>query len=180
MGRVHMPKGTPNETRFWSHVNKGISPDECWTWKGGNLKGYGIFHERLEDGTFKTHRAHRYSFELVNGPIPDGMVVLHSCDHPGCTNPRHLSVGTQKDNLRDSALKGRSYHKWLDDESIYRIKRYKAAGFTQTKIAESLGVHQSTISNIVRGRRHAQEVHYTHNATKKVAHPPAKELARPS
>jgi hypothetical protein len=52
--------------------------------------------------------AHRWSWTLANGPIPDGMVVMHRCDNPPCVNPGHLSLGTQLENIADRVSKGRS------------------------------------------------------------------------
>jgi hypothetical protein len=71
-----------------------------------NDDGYGRVH--IPKG--KPVPAHRFSYELVNGPIPDGLRVLHHCDNPPCVNPVHLFVGTQADNGRDMVAKGR----WRD------------------------------------------------------------------
>lgn len=71
----------------------------CWIWNGSiNNKGYGQLNGKY---------AHRVSYELVKGPIPEGMYLLHSCDVPCCVNPAHLRPGTQKDNMRDAAERGR-------------------------------------------------------------------------
>jgi len=179
MGRSLMPKGASNEDRFWSHIIKASDPEDCWSWRGGNLKGYGIFHVRQEDGSYKTYRAHRYLFELINGPIPNGLEVLHRCDVPGCCNPRHLVLGTHFENMKDAAMKGRSYRKWLDDESVRRAKKYRAAGFSQTAIANVLGVRSSTISNLIRGKSH-KEIRHTNTTTPendKSANHPVESLA---
>ncbi len=82
-------------------------PDACWDWAGSKDKhGYG----RIQRGG--THggivKAHRASYELFIGPIPDGMDVLHECDTPSCANPRHLKAGSHSDNMRDMALRNRS------------------------------------------------------------------------
>jgi len=94
-------KQEPMEVRFWRFVNK---TDECWLWQGAKVGqgGYGNF------GVDKKHHlAHRVSYELANGPIPDGMWVLHRCDNPPCVNPDHLFLGTRSDNMKDAHQKGR-------------------------------------------------------------------------
>lgn len=96
-------KGTIEE-RFWART---IKTETCWLWDGQkNESGYGLF--KLN---WKVVRAHRLAYELTNGPIPGGLVVLHSCDVRACINPAHLSLGTRPDNLRDAQRKGRLvYH----------------------------------------------------------------------
>src|SRR5690348_11100206 len=77
------------------------SNSEFWLWRGGI--------DRLGYGTTKGKhpKAHRLAWELFNGPIPDGMNVLHKCDVRNCVNPDHLFIGTQLDNMRDMVSKGR-------------------------------------------------------------------------
>ena len=78
-------------------------PDGCWLWTGSvNNDGYGQIRH---DG--RTQRVHRLAWEEVNGPIPAGMAVCHSCDVPACCNPAHLFLGTQLDNVTDMRTKGR-------------------------------------------------------------------------
>lgn len=74
----------------------------CWEWTGtfansgyGQLKVFG-----------RMVSAHRYSYELHNGHIPDGMCVLHQCDNKTCINPDHLTLGTHAENLREAAERG--------------------------------------------------------------------------
>lgn len=75
----------------------------CWEWIGcRNKDGYGITYE-----TYKNVSASRVSYKIHNGPIPNGMCVLHHCDNPGCVNPEHLFIGTQQDNVKDMDQKGR-------------------------------------------------------------------------
>jgi hypothetical protein len=80
------------------------SPNQgCWLWSGCvGRDGYG----KLKRGG-KTLRAHRVFYEAHKGPIPEGLLVCHSCDNPLCVNPDHLWVGTQVDNEKDKDQKGR-------------------------------------------------------------------------
>lgn len=77
----------------------------CWGWSGAKCRGYGILSTRRGSPPAK---AHRVSYELFKGPIPDGMLVRHTCDNPECTNPDHLLLGTDADNARDRVARGRS------------------------------------------------------------------------
>lgn len=95
--------------RFWERVDKRGSND-CWNWTGatrGNPKNeYGV----VWNGK-KNIAAHRFSYELVNGPIPKGMFACHKCDNTFCVNPKHIFIGTHTDNMRDKIKKGRDRNK---------------------------------------------------------------------
>lgn len=95
----------PAPERFHRRVEKR-EPDDCWLWLGRKGRaGYGRFQAGGKGSP--QVGAHRYAYELANGPIPPGMFVLHSCDNPPCVNPAHLSVGTPKENTSDMIRKGR-------------------------------------------------------------------------
>lgn len=92
-----------NINRFWSKVSVG-EPDECWLWLNAlSEQGYGQFRV----GKNKV-RAHRAAYEIANGSISDGLIVLHSCDNRACCNPHHLTLGTHQDNMDDKVRKGRA------------------------------------------------------------------------
>lgn len=89
--------------KFWRQVQIA-DDDECWLWQGGtNNSGYG----QMRFGKKGMVMAHRLAYTLVNGPIADQQVLLHACDTPLCVNPRHLSEGSQLENVHDMTAKGR-------------------------------------------------------------------------
>ena len=78
-----------------------IKPSGCWEWLGSRTDcGYG----RLWVFSSKKTLAHRLSYDLLVGDIPESTLVLHHCDNPPCWNPNHLFLGTQKDNMADMFL----------------------------------------------------------------------------
>lgn len=99
----------PLSERLFAKVDKspGIGPNgDCWEWRGYvHPTGYGqIGRGKASEGMVHTHRA---VYELTNGPIPEGLWVLHTCDNRLCCNPAHLWLGTPKQNTQDMIAKGR-------------------------------------------------------------------------
>ena len=138
------------QKRFWAKVNRG-RPDDCWLWtaaRGGN--GYGLFRiGRI------VQPAHRFSWEIHNGPIPEGLFVLHRCDNPLCVNPAHLFLGTQADNMADRNAKGRTSRGEAHGEAKLteaQVREIRASRESQRAIAKRLGVAQTTISDIRKGK----------------------------
>jgi hypothetical protein len=135
-----------------------VSPEDtnnCMLWLSGTSPdGYGKF--KIDVG--KTVRAHRYMWELVNDFIPNGLCVCHHCDNPLCVNPKHLFLGTSKDNTIDKVSKGRGSfgikhgNSKLVDEDIRNIRKLYEDGYTYQKIAKLYGVVKSTIRIIIVGK----------------------------
>lgn len=128
----------------------------CWIWNASKASGgYGQFHTSKHDGR-KWYRAHRFSYEAYKGEIPEGMVVMHSCDNPACVNPDHLSVGTQADNMADRDAKGRgkwqmpSHRKHIlgNDDLLYIISSEKS----DKELAEMFNVNRGWIWKVKRGK----------------------------
>jgi hypothetical protein len=138
--------------RFWRAVKVG-APDECWPWRSyASAMGYGRFKV---DGRLRS--AHRVAYELTHGPIPTnreqyhGVVVRHTCDNVRCCNPEHLRLGTQKDNARDTAARGRLRRNVLTPDDVRAIRADKRS---QQDLAEAYDVAQSTVAKIRRREIH--------------------------
>lgn len=138
--------------RFWSHVKKGDG-NECWEWMISRFRnGYGKFAVSRE----KTAKANRMAWELLFGPIPDGMCVLHKCDNPGCVRPDHLFLGTPADNARDRNSKGRQAifrgeshsSSKLTDNDVRAIRSERSMGASLVVLSQKYGVTIQNISQI--------------------------------
>lgn len=180
---LHMPGPAPIDPaiRYHAKVDKR-GPNDCWEWTAARFdKGYGAF--RLGP---KQLKAHRFGYELLVGPIPHGLYVLHTCDNPPCQNPRHWFLGTHKDNAEDREQKQRGNHiagedcPWsqLTDKTVEEIRRLYADGATQMALAAQFGLTQSYVSEIVRGRkwRRAPGDHVTQNRQVKLTVDAVREI----
>jgi hypothetical protein len=128
----------------------------CWEWRGSK-DSYGYGHIRVNG---KLEKAHRYSYKIFIGPIPDGLLVCHRCDNPPCVKPEHLFLGTHLDNSRDRDLKGRACIRVgskinsskIDEELASKIKVSLESGKKQFEIANELKLSRSIINRIALGK----------------------------
>lgn len=134
----------------------------CWLWYAGvDSYGYGQIKVPWRRSPEK---AHRVSYLLFRGDIPDDLCVCHHCDTPACVNPFHLFLGTKRDNSIDCARKGRRHNQRITVETAREI--YRARG-TLSEIAERWGIHPSTISEIQTGRTKVYATGATARSTRK-------------
>ena len=138
-----MPR-TKSDSEFKEHFLNCCEVDpvtQCWNWTlGKSEKGYG----RVKHGGVR-YRAHRMSYQLFVGEIPDDMYVLHHCDNPSCINPDHLFVGTNVDNIKDMINKNRQWSK-LTSFEVRCIKECKC--LPASHVAKLFGVSSDTIRDI--------------------------------
>jgi hypothetical protein len=141
--------------KFWSKVQKS---DGCWLWTGATTPdGYGKIGADRRSTTGSQPRAHRVSWTLHCGPIPEGMEVLHKCDNPPCVRPDHLFIGTQRDNVMDMQAKGRARkprgeahgRAKLTIAEVVSIRERAALGWKQRDLAKEFRVARSLVGRIV-------------------------------
>lgn len=161
--RILQPHGCPvcgeKKSRIKDYVKRFNSKlslptkNGCIEWTGHlNTTGYGMIGVQ-----HKSVVVHRFSWELVNGKIPDGLLCLHKCDNPKCVNVEHLFLGTQQDNVDDMFRKGRAkrasgenhYAARFNKKQIKKIRKLYKEGHGQTEIAKIFNTKQNTIFNIV-------------------------------
>lgn len=146
---------------MWENINVHLfhtyvirrGPNECWPWAGGHIPGgYGAFAV-----AGKSIGAHRVSVVVHGKGDPTGKTVRHSCDNPGCVNPAHLTIGTQKDNMRDRLERtgyprgGAVYNARLTEEVVREARQRYAQGETPYVMAREYGVNKGTLFNAIHG-----------------------------
>lgn len=138
----------PLRTRFWNKVKK---TDGCWLWLAArSANGYGCITETI-GGKRVVYVASRVAYELTNGPIGKGLLVLHKCDTPLCVKPDHLFLGTQLENVKDSMSKGR--HTGMDQQAVRDMRARYDQGVSCRTLAKEYGVHRRTVEKIVKRKR---------------------------
>lgn len=148
--QVDPDRNAPMSVVFWRYVKK--ANDGCWEWTGARTdKGYGV-----RGGTGRV-LAHRFSYELHFGPLPDGLFVCHCCDNPPCVRPDHLFAGTPAENAADMAAKGRvvtkvgSAHRraLITESDVVDLRTLFAAGASRPALVAAYGVGMTQIRRIL-------------------------------
>ena len=169
----------PLRERLYRHITV-MGPDECWPWVGAkNSSGYGVI--KFSNG--RAHRtsttAHRVAWEIENNAsAPRWMVVMHTCDNPTCCNPRHLQLGTPKENSEDMLAKGRESHsrsfaprcRKLTDDAVRDIRRMTDNGVRPWYVGAKYGISESHVWAIATRRRKG---HVPDEAPEPAPFPPA-------
>lgn len=140
--------------RFDKYTPRGAA-DDCWEWQSTiKRSGYGSFWLQGE-----SVHAHRASYILHKGPIPEGLVVRHTCDNKPCVNPKHLLLGTTQDNTQDAVERDlvcrreRNGRAKLTESQVAEIRaRLNRGGETQKSMAKEFGVSRSAIQWIASGK----------------------------
>jgi hypothetical protein len=141
------------EERFWRNVHCPMH-SECWLWLAyTNPRGYGMIGRgRRGEGTIL---AHRLSWEIHHGPIPDGLCVLHRCNNPPCVFPGHLFLGTRADNNRHASecrITPRGEAHWNSKLTEEQVRTIRAMPESQSKIAKLFGIGRIAVQNIKSGK----------------------------
>lgn len=130
--------------------------DGCWKWTGCNRgNGYGVLRYKG-----KTESAHRVSYKIFKGEIPEGYVVMHSCDCKLCINPDHLFIGTSKQNSEDMVKKNRqtkqigegNSRSVITEKIVLEMRKLRSEGIKIKEIAKQFNVKYFTCLDAVNGR----------------------------
>ena len=144
------------EEKFWTYVDEK-GEDECWGWK--NKVDKTRLYPRIWACGVGVN-ANRISWNLHNGPIPDGLCVCHTCDNPICTNPKHLFLGTYNENNQDKCRKGRQPRgestgaaKLTEVQVLEILTKYIPWKYSTRKLAKEYSVAHSSIVAIINKRK---------------------------
>jgi len=161
-----MPAHANTLESAWKYVDKR-EPDECWPWTG-RINRYGVYGVKR-----KYYRAHRIIYFLTNpGAISlklqgkyskESRLILHTCDNPICCNPKHLYLGSNKENARDRSVRKGNYWKVSTDapaakltaDQVRHIRQLRKDGLLFREIAEKYGLSYSCITHIANRKHYA-------------------------
>lgn len=132
-----------NRTAEEMYLARVVKRDGCWGWAGCiDKRGYSVFNK---DGI---KPAHRLSYLMHKGPIPDGLDVMHMCHNPSCSNPDHLELGTRRENMATSFVVGRLQRR-IPLADMPRIAADRAAGMTLQAIGDRYGCTKQAVRHML-------------------------------
>jgi len=155
MKRFYAPRSWTLAEKLAHFTDRSGGPDACWLWTGStNTFGYGI-----TQWAGRLQRAHRLAWQEESGSIPAEKFVLHRCDNPPCVNPRHLWLGSKRENSADMVAKGRCKSRGpggerhgtakLTEADVWAIRQAEG---THRAIAAQYGVGRTQVSSIKQGK----------------------------
>lgn len=146
--------------RLLKHIE--VNKNGCWVWTGSkNSEGYGnIQIGSRKDGTRRTAKAHRVSYSVFVGDIPENHDICHKCDNQSCVNPEHLFPGTEKENVADMDAKGRrgfvlsQLHPSakLTEKDVVEARKLREQGQSYYSLAKKYGVYRETMRQAITGK----------------------------
>lgn len=155
---THVLSSASFAERIARRVDPGLSSDECWLWRGaigGRKRRTGIGYGKFTVAG-KQYDAHRVSYELHTGEtIPKGFQIRHSCDMPLCVNPRHLSIGTNDDNVGDMVSRARQTLGERNPQAILTeddVRSIRTSQKPVSELAEIYAVRAGTIYGVIARR----------------------------
>lgn len=155
-----MVKSVARDHAWWRRfiLDRVTIGDGCWEWqRGKTTAGYGLFGVGARPSIQYIY-AHRKSYEIWIGEIPDGAEVLHRCDNPSCVRPSHLKADSHKANMADMSKKGRAcrgedmWSNKLSESQVWEVYRLGSLGMYHHDIGAKFGVTRSNIGAILKGR----------------------------
>ena len=153
-----------NNEKLFQIIKLGkFSETNCFEWIGSKDKnGYGIHVFKATDNKGKTWKVHRLIWHLLNGKIPEKMLICHACDNPCCFNINHLYIGTSKDNSQDREKKGRGKVRKIGEDNpqailteclVLLIRKKYQEGIRVCDLVREFNIKQPTISKIIHRKR---------------------------
>lgn len=143
------------EARFLAKITKNVGPKGCWIFDGAVSGGNG--YGSMRDETGRMDYAHRISHRLYKGPIPDGALVLHTCDCRKCANPEHIYSGTHAQNIKDAIERERYARRGkLRAAQVLEIVAKSKAGASRSSLSERFHVSPESIARILQGKTYSK------------------------